>query len=138
VAVEDGSLLDADVVLDRMATASEGRLAMKRTPGLKARFAKVAGELIDRGETSCEQLVRAAGHASHTPWIRSLSTPVGLDRLLDRDGALLVELLTKSEACVDCGGVPLPTGSEPSPNFEDASVEAARRAYHSNPTQGVA
>ena len=140
VAVEDSGLLDADVVLDQMAAESEGRLSMKRTSQMTATFAKVARDLIDRGQTSSERLVLAAGHVRHMTWIQARSTPVGLGHLLDNGAAVLLELLTKSEACADCGGVPLPTASDPSPNFEDASIEAARRAYvmRSNPTQGVA
>lgn len=108
--VESASPFDVDVMLDRMGTASGGRLSPAALATQMQAFGAIARELIGRGHVTAEGLVKAAGHSPHVPWIVRLGSPLTVQRLCADEGRVLVELISGSNTCKACGGDPLASG----------------------------
>ena len=125
---------DTDVVLDDMRKASAGRSSSAAVSTQMQAFATLARELIARGHATVPALVKAAGHASHVPWITRLPGPLTVQRLCADEGRVLVELLSGATACAACGGDPLASGvfDVPAPAIGDPvldDIEAKRAEW---------
>lgn len=116
---------DPSEVLRRMTARSERRLLLTLCSGdAEMEFGRFAHSLIERGETTLDGLVRAAGHAPHDKWV-SQQGRLPLQRLQQNNWKILVDLIAGSETCALCGGAPLPPAPDPRTRSATPSVRDA-------------